>query len=434
MKFTLIFTLFMGWGLFFLPAQSYTSYRTGAPNDLVSAPLGGVTLMGGATENDNAMTWFLNRANGGDVLVLRYSGSDGYNNYFFSQLGVTLNSVETIVFNSDSAAYDPYVLQRINEAEAIWFAGGDQWDYVRGWRGSPVASTINAKVQTGMAVGGTSAGMAILGSTYFSAENGTITSATALANPYATNASVDTNAFLALPYLESVITDTHYDNPAREGRHLAFLARAFTDGDAQVRGIACDEFTGVCIAPDGKAYVYGEAPTYNDFAYFLVPNCELADPAPELCSTGQALTWNHNGAAVKVLVINGDSSGSQFLDLNDWQTAHGGTWENWSVDNGNWNRVPASAPVCVPTATAVPVPSGFALFPNPAQTSVLLQIPSGLKVDRIHLYNPLGQSYPVQSHFEGQEIQLDLRSLESGLYYIEVQAGQIQWTSKLLVQ
>ena len=42
--------------------------------------------MGGASEDDNAMKWFLERANGGDVLVLRATGADGYNDYLFSSL------------------------------------------------------------------------------------------------------------------------------------------------------------------------------------------------------------------------------------------------------------------------------------------------------------------------------------------------------------
>ena len=29
--------------------------------------------------------WILERSNGGDILVLRTSGSDGYNNYLFSE-------------------------------------------------------------------------------------------------------------------------------------------------------------------------------------------------------------------------------------------------------------------------------------------------------------------------------------------------------------
>lgn len=79
--------------------------------------------MGGATEDDNAMKWFLQRANGGDVLVLRTTGSNGYNSYLYSSLGINVNSVETIVCNNASASNDAYVLQKINQAEAIWFAG-----------------------------------------------------------------------------------------------------------------------------------------------------------------------------------------------------------------------------------------------------------------------------------------------------------------------
>ena len=34
------------------------------------------------------MQWFLQRAGGGDVLILRVSGSDGYQDYFYNELGV----------------------------------------------------------------------------------------------------------------------------------------------------------------------------------------------------------------------------------------------------------------------------------------------------------------------------------------------------------
>ncbi len=81
-----------------LCGQAYTSYFVGHPDTVVQAA-GGLCLMGGATESDEAMQWFLRRANGGDVVVLRATGSDGYNNYFYQTLGVAVNSVETIVFN-----------------------------------------------------------------------------------------------------------------------------------------------------------------------------------------------------------------------------------------------------------------------------------------------------------------------------------------------
>jgi len=94
--------------------------------------------MGGASEDDNAMTWFLQQANGGDILVLRTSGSDGYNNYMYSELSAGVNSVETIVFNNSSASNESYIHQKIQQAEAIWFAGGDQWNYISYWRKAPL--------------------------------------------------------------------------------------------------------------------------------------------------------------------------------------------------------------------------------------------------------------------------------------------------------
>lgn len=121
-----------------LYTQSYTSYFTGNTTDQIANPESGICLMGGATEDDEAMKWFLNRSNGGDVLVLRASGSDGYNDYMYSDLGVSINSVETIVFNSAAAANESYIHQKIEQAEAIWLAGGDQWNYVSYWRNTTI--------------------------------------------------------------------------------------------------------------------------------------------------------------------------------------------------------------------------------------------------------------------------------------------------------
>jgi hypothetical protein len=118
-KLLLIFTLlpFIGFG------QNYTSYFTGNSTNVVSSPFGGVCLMGGATEDDNAMKWFLQRANGGDILVLRTTGSNGYNSYLYSGLGVTVNSVETIVCNNALASSDPYVIQKFNKLKQFGLQG-----------------------------------------------------------------------------------------------------------------------------------------------------------------------------------------------------------------------------------------------------------------------------------------------------------------------
>ncbi|MFN6036841.1 MAG: cyanophycinase, partial [Bacteroidota bacterium] len=323
-----------------IKAQSYTSYFTGNINDTVTNPLGGVCLMGGASEDDNAMKWFLQRANGGDVLVLRASGSNGYNNYFYSTLGVSINSVETIVCNNSSASFDPYVLQKIQQAEAIWFAGGNQWTYVSYWRNTPVDSLINLGIkQKNMVIGGTSAGMAIQGKYYFSAQNGTVTSSTALADPYNSSVTVDSAYFIKNKYLDNVITDTHFDNPDRKGRLMAFLSRIVIDYGKYAQAIACDEYTAVCIDTSGMVKVFGGYPTYDDNAYLIQSNCELISPSPETCVAGTPLTWNLNNKALKVYNIKGTANPGFSFSLKNWKNiGNTGNWLDWSVNNGTFNE------------------------------------------------------------------------------------------------
>ena len=362
-------------------AQTYTSYFTGSREDAAGPALGGSCLMGGATENDNAMRWFLRRAGGGDVLVLRASGSDGYNDYLFGELGVQVNSVETLVITSRGASVDPYVLERISRAEAIWFAGGDQHDYVRFWRGTAVDSLINHGIrERKLAVGGTSAGMAILGGHYYSASSGGVRSEEALTDPFRAEVTVDSAAFLSVPYLERVTTDTHYEERDRQGRHLVFLARALTDFRRPAYGIACDEYTAVCIDPAGRARVYGSAPAEDDNAFFLQVNCEVADNFPERIEEGQPLTWDRRAAALKVYHVQGTPDGGNFFDLNGWTEGEGGIWEEWSALDGRLSIVNAQAPAC--GTTSIEALEGWGFFrmsPNPARNRLRIEAMSDIE-------------------------------------------------------
>lgn len=383
--------------------------------------------MGGATEDDNAMTWFLQQANGGDILVLRTSGSNGYNNYLYSTLGVPVNSVETIVCNSPAASDEAYLQERIEKAEAIWFAGGDQWDYISYWRDTPVDSLINLGLsERNLVIGGTSAGMAIQGGYYFSAENGTVTSANALSDPYNSNVTADGTPFLTNQYLENVITDTHYDNPDRKGRHAVFLARILTDSGIQARGIACDEYTAVCIQSNGIAEIYGQSPGFDDNAYFIQPNCELSDLSPEDCSAGNALTWDKNGSALKVYAVQGTSSGTNTFDLTDWETGFGGTWEHWSVNQGNLTETTGSSPDCVLSASSeISGKFSLKLAPNPSTDFVVLSATNlDLSDCQLQLQSATGEfsGFRVVTS-TANEIQLEIRELARGIYFLTISNG-----------
>ena len=414
-------------------AQNYTSYFTGNAADAATFPQGGVVLMGGATEEDEAIKWFLNRADGGDVMVLRASGSDGYNDYFYNQLGVSVNSVETIVFNDATAANEAYIQQKIAQAEAIWFAGGDQWDYVSYWQGSPIETAINQAISQGAVVGGTSAGMAILGGVRFTAENGTVTSATALSNPYDANVTLDNSSFISSgSFLSNTITDTHYDNPDRKGRHITFLAKMLTDTGVPISGIACDEYTAVCIDETGLARVYGQSPTYDDNAYFLQSNCELSDPTPEECSSGNPLTWNHNGAAVKVYAVKGTLSGTNTFDLSDWSTGSGGEWQDWSVVNGILSETAGNAPNCTANVDEQIPSSPISVFPNPAEDFIQVNHQEG-KPFTVAFFSVNGTLL-----FQGQEktgpTSISLQNYSKGVYLIKVITDLGVFTKRVVVR
>ncbi len=320
-------------------SQSYTSYFTGNEQDKVTQAQGGICLMGGSSESDEAMRWFLQKAGGGDVLVLRASGSDGYNDYLFEELGVEVNSVETIVFNNKDAAEEEYIHQKIQQAEAIWLAGGNQWKYVDFWRNTPISRLINEGIRDRkIVIGGTSAGMAVLGGVYFSAQNGTIRSEEALANPFDSSLTVENSPFFDLPVLSNVITDTHYSRRDRQGRHVVFMGRAYADIGKDIKGIACDEKTAVCIAPSGKAFVYGRSPEVNGHAFFIQLNCQLEGLQPEVCEKGRPFSWNKGGRALWVYKVKGHPDGRSFFDLTDWKSGQGGSWEYWSVNNGRFLR------------------------------------------------------------------------------------------------
>ena len=427
--------------LFIIPffgfSQGYTSYFTGNPTNITTTTQFGVCLMGGATEHDNAMRWLLQKANGGDIVVLRSSGSNGYNDYLYSQLGVTVNSVETLVITSVAGATNPYVLDKVANAEMVWFAGGNQWNYISYFKDNALEDLLNNHVNVKHApIGGTSAGMAILGGKYFSAQNGSVTSAQAMANPYATNVTLGgytglpDNDFLNVPFLRNVITDTHFDNPDRRGRISTFMARFKLL--TTIYGIACNEYTAVCVGTDGIAHVYGDYPNYPEYAYFIQPDCRWWNNI-ENCQPGQPLTWNFGGEALTVYKVPGTLNGTNYFDLNQWgnwnvNNNSGGSWENWSVTNGIFNSVSGSG---LSQSCALSVGENefhkFNAFPNPFSNFINLENAENATVE---IFDSLGKKVFFVMNFTSNTI--DTSQFSSGLYFVKIQKDEKIETNKMI--
>ena len=230
-------------------------YLTGNPEDKVVSPENGILLAGGGGDVGASMAWLLGKANEGDVVVLRASGGDGYNDYLYSELGVSVNSVRTIVFSNIEDASDQRVIQWIRQAELVFLAGGDQAKYFNYWHGSPVQDALNAHFAAGKPIGGTSAGLAVLGEfAYVALHDKDLTSDIAMSDPDSPLLTL-ARGFLKVPLLQRILTDSHFSQRNRLGRLMVMLKKV-ESGDVQgITGLGIDEQTTLCIEADGKSIV-----------------------------------------------------------------------------------------------------------------------------------------------------------------------------------
>src|SRR5579863_10106164 len=303
-------------------AASYRYIRTGNNADIQTKATPGAAVMmaGGGSDLDEAFRWLCQKANGGDFLILRATGSDDYNPWVAKlchDKRSHLNSVATLIIPNREAANDPAVATIITQAEAVFIAGGDQSNYIRGWQDTPVETAINAGIAAGKPIGGTSAGLAVEGEFVYAClkdkpDDKDLASTDVLPNPYFDRVTLVRN-FLTIPHLENLITDSHFAKRNRPGRSLGFLARIMQDGwSNSPREIAIDEKSAVLVEADGKATVVGT----GKGAYFLRPT-----HSPELCKKDEPLTLRN------IEVIRVKSVGT--FDLDRWASK-----DKWTSSTG----------------------------------------------------------------------------------------------------
>lgn len=286
-------------------SKAFSYFRVGNPNNITTTTTPGTMLMGGGTDVDAAFQWMCQRSGGGDFLVIRATGTDAYNPYI-QQLCPAENSVATLIIPNLAAASDPFVASTIQNAEALFIAGGNQADYINFWKGTPVETSLNSLIARGVPIGGTSAGMNVLTEFIYSAlASQGVTSSQALADPFTRYITLDRD-FVNIAPVQGIIGDPHFVTRDRMGRDLAFLCRIFTHGwSSAPRGVSIDEQTALLIDANSNGTVVGISTVY-----FL-----QAPGAPQVCQAGTPLTYQNVG----VYRIN--SSGS--FNLSTWQGTGG---------------------------------------------------------------------------------------------------------------
>ena len=301
-------------------ADDFQYFVSGNPDDVVTDTQGLLVLQGGGTDVDENYVRMGEFSGGGDFLVLRASGDDGYNDYIFNLC--RCDSVETIVFDNREAAHDEFVIEKIRNAEALFIAGGDQSRYVRFWKGTPVEDAIHFVAAKPAPIGGTSAGMAIMGQFSYSAmSDASLVSSAALTDPFHPDLTIEAD-FLNLRGMENLITDQHLIERDRIGRTVALLARLVHDGfTLQGRAMAADRETSIHINPaTADLAVYSTPDHATPFVYMM-----RTTGVPGVCVREQPLSIEN----VEIYRL---GVGSTF-NLESW-SGTGGTAYSFSVDAG----------------------------------------------------------------------------------------------------
>jgi beta-aspartyl-peptidase (threonine type) len=262
--------------------RGYSYYEIGntkAPRP--ASPERALLLVGGGDWNPDAFRWFAAKTGHGHLVVIAaYGGAEDGEEFYRNVGGFT--SVQTLVFRDRKASYDARVRKVLREADGIFIAGGDQSKYVRFWKGTPVEDAINSEIARGRPVGGTSAGLAVLGAyAYGAMDGGSVDSPTALKDPLGPAVTM-VRDFLRMPYLQHVVTDTHFSARNRLGRSVAFLAKVRTRWDPKAIGLAIDESSALCVDSRGVGRFFTSK---KGEAWLIRPTS-----APK-ATTGKPLDW-----------------------------------------------------------------------------------------------------------------------------------------------
>ena len=263
--------------------DGYVHYEIGNLNAPSPAkPQAALMLVGGGEWDYDAFRWFVAKAGHGHIVILRASGGADEGEEFYNKVG-GVTSAETFVFDDRKAATNPYILSQLAKADGVFIAGGDQARYVRFWKGTPIAAALDKLARTGHPIGGTSAGLAILGGHGYGAlDGGSITSKEALANP-AGPAVTMFGGFLTLPRMRHIVTDTHFIRRDRLGRLIAFVARVRSQADPLAVGLGIEQEAALCV--DGNGIGKLMTPP-GGYAWLVEPKGK-----PQMLKPGRPLTY-----------------------------------------------------------------------------------------------------------------------------------------------
>ena len=262
-------------------AEAYVSithgfYQKGGPVDNLQQGKKMYLLAGGGDSSPfdvGRKKFFQEGGNGKDILLIAQGTEQRelVNFVYDYYADGKSRSVTSLNITTRDQANDPRMTKIVNGADAIWFGGGAQSFYQSIWQGTALFGALARAAANNVAIGGTSAGMAILGqAAYVELPWDSIKSRFASQNPLDPRVSISYQGgqlpFAALSSgsntpLNNFITDTHFSARDRMGRLIAFAAKT------NMRGLGVDEETAVLIERSGNTWKWS---TYGTGSVYIV--------------------------------------------------------------------------------------------------------------------------------------------------------------------
>jgi cyanophycinase len=223
-----------------------------------SPPRGTLVIVGGGERSATMMRRFVELAGGrgrARIAVVPMASEEARASG--DELAAELDSLgaRTLVFLVDRAeAFRPDVARRLDSVTGIWFGGGDQARLTAVLQGTPSLDAIRARYRAGAAVGGTSAGAAIMSDSMITGDQTPPGDTTGYyGDEYPAIARRRIQVRPGFGFLPGAIVDQHFIRRERHNRLLSAVLERPT-----LVGVGIDESTALEVDPDGRWRTLGD--------------------------------------------------------------------------------------------------------------------------------------------------------------------------------
>jgi len=209
---------------------------------------GSLVIVGGAMRDMAIVERFLDLAGGKDAPIVVFptaGGGESYDQYWgglriFKEAGATNLTVLHTIYRNEASS-DEFV-RPIQEARGVWFSGGRQWRLADSYLDTKTHEELNALLERGGVIGGSSAGATIQRS-------------------YPARGDTETNTIMmgdhevGMAFIKNVAIDQHL---LKRNRHFDMIE--IIEAHPELLGIGLDENTGIVVRGDrfeviGQSYV-----------------------------------------------------------------------------------------------------------------------------------------------------------------------------------